>query len=101
MYIIGAGEYLKIGFTARPISSRLAALAAGSPHPLALLALVPGTSQLEKWFHSRLKAHRRQGEWFDAAGREKALDLAREKKGRLFDPALSSDALRQYLTEAA
>ena len=101
VYIVGAGEYLKIGFTARPLSSRLASLATGSPHPLVLLALVPGTSQLERWFHSRLRAHRREGEWFDAASREQALELALKKKGKVFDPALSGQALRHYLAEAA
>ena len=99
MYIIGAGEYLKIGFTARPLSSRLSSLATGSPHPLVLLAIIPGTLQLERLFHSRLKAHRRAGEWFDATGREKAIELVRQKGGRIFDPALSGEALRSYLTE--
>jgi excisionase family DNA binding protein len=57
---------IKIGF-ARDVSERLAALQIANPHPLRLLASLPGTVRLERALHRRFAEHRLRGEWFRPA----------------------------------
>lgn len=56
---------VKIGFTATEPSARLASLQTGSPERLRLVAVVPGSIELERCLHDLLRASRLHGEWFD------------------------------------
>ena len=62
----GDSGKIKIGVS-RGVRSRLAALQTSSGEPLRLLATVPGDRELERELHRKFAAHRRSGEWFDAA----------------------------------
>lgn len=63
IYFIEAGEFVKIGFT-NSIDVRLSALQVGSPHPLKVLCLVPGTRDDEKFLQRAFCVERYRGEWF-------------------------------------
>lgn len=60
--VTGEGP-IKIG-TSRDVEKRLAAISWGSPYPIELLAVTPGSHVLEHAYHDRFAAHRMSGEWF-------------------------------------
>lgn len=60
----GPGGPIKIGFTSRHVSARLAVLQVGNPHPLELLRSVPGNREDERKLHARFASARVTGEWF-------------------------------------
>lgn len=66
IYFVQAGTSgpIKIGYTAGPVSRRLAALQTSHPDRLRLLAEIEGDRAVEAGLHRRFVAHRRQGEWF-------------------------------------
>jgi hypothetical protein len=66
VYIIRAEESrrVKIGFTEKYPASRMASLQIGSPERLSIVAVVPGSYQLERWVHDSLRSSRAHGEWF-------------------------------------
>lgn len=57
---------VKIGFTESRagLTQRLTDLQVGSPYPLRLVHLAPGSWALEKLLHARFAEDRLQGEWF-------------------------------------
>jgi hypothetical protein len=57
---------VKIGWTRDVPSRRLAALQAGSPVELVIVATIPGGPAMEAELHAFFDAYRRHGEWFDA-----------------------------------
>lgn len=61
---------VKIGFTSyNDISSRIAGLQTGNPHPLRALATARGTQRQEMEAHKALAAERMSGEWFEWSAR--------------------------------
>ena len=70
----GDGRYIKIGVTGEAAISlyaartRLDALQTGNPRTLILVALAPGSAELERELHARFRPHRERGEWFRHAG---------------------------------
>ncbi len=63
VYFVQCGEYVKIGFSIRPLE-RFDTLKTLSPHPAKLLKLVSGDIAVERAIHRRLKAFHHQYEWF-------------------------------------
>jgi hypothetical protein len=66
VYFIGCGEYIKIGFSSRPLD-RLRALQTSHPDELEILGTIRGTRQLESKLHKRFADDRERGEWFQAS----------------------------------
>lgn len=60
------GGLIKIGW-AIDVSARMAILQCGSPVVLTVIHSEMGTKKREKGFHKLFAAHRRHGEWFEAA----------------------------------
>jgi hypothetical protein len=67
VYLIAAGEMVKIGFSA-DLGARFAALQTTSPVKLELLASIPGTYATERDLHVRFATQRSHGEWFKREG---------------------------------
>lgn len=69
IYYIGSPESgrLKIGYTKGNPGKRLRALQTGSPSKLYLMAVHPGTPELERRLHQQFSDARLHGEWFDAS----------------------------------
>jgi hypothetical protein len=67
IYYILSGETgrIKIGFTKGDPGKRLRALQTGSPTQIGIIAVHPGTPELEKRLHRQFAADRVHGEWFD------------------------------------
>lgn len=63
VYIIKAGDRIKIGFS-RDVQARLSAIQCGSSEQLELLATLPGDHKLERTIHRRLCTHHCRGEWY-------------------------------------
>lgn len=64
---------VKIGWSISP-DLRIEALQTGSPEPLSIAHVMPGTGQLEKFLHRKYAAYRSHGEWYRLEG-ELAADL--------------------------
>jgi predicted DNA-binding transcriptional regulator AlpA len=64
VYFIGFGDYIKIGFTSKPLEFRLSAIQVGAPEPLQVFATVPGRMADERRFHKQFAHVRLNGEWF-------------------------------------
>jgi hypothetical protein len=64
VYVVGFGNYVKIGFTGRNLNKRLSQLRTGAPEPVVVYGVVPGTRADEKAMHAKFQRHRLQGEWF-------------------------------------
>lgn len=67
IYFIGAGTYVKIGYTA-DLTRRLAEIKGSVPHPATLLCYLPVEADrgrlTEATIHRALNDHRANGEWF-------------------------------------
>lgn len=63
IYIVRAGENVKIGFT-RNVEQRIAQLQTFFPFPLDLLLVLPGSLLTERQLHHRFRLSRVTGEWF-------------------------------------
>jgi len=63
VYIIKAGERVKIGFTTN-LESRLGSYRTNCPFPPEVLCKSPGTPRDEAAVHLRFHEHRLHGEWF-------------------------------------
>lgn len=65
VYFVQQGEDgpIKIGFS-DDVEHRLATLQTGSPYPLRLLLVIPGSQSKEASFHSKFADARLSGEWF-------------------------------------
>jgi hypothetical protein len=64
IYVICAGNALKIGWTTGNPKSRLDALQTGNAQKLGLAAMWDGTRDEERALHRRFAQWRIQGEWF-------------------------------------
>ncbi|HYF53527.1 MAG TPA: GIY-YIG nuclease family protein [Salinarimonas sp.] len=82
---MGDGGPIKIGFSesAETLPKRLRALQTGCPHPIRVLATMPGRVPDERDAHQALAAHRLKGEWFSPAPEVLAFvtDMARRSHG--------------------
>lgn len=67
VYFISCGEFVKIGST-QNIKNRLREFEVGNPYRLDLLALVPGTMDLEYSLHGKFYSKWYRGEWFHLGG---------------------------------
>ena len=56
--------HVKIGFTRRSVSSRLASLQTGSPERLVCIGTIDGDDSTEADLHARFASLRLHGEWF-------------------------------------
>ena len=68
IYVIAAGEFVKIGFTDGKPQDRLRMLQTGSPMKLSVVAQMSGTMREERALHRRFAAQRAEGEWFRREG---------------------------------
>lgn len=68
VYVVGFDGYVKIGFTVRPLKSRIAGLQTGCPVNLTIYAEIAGTVSDEKRLQQRFSAHRSEREWFRREG---------------------------------
>lgn len=67
IYYIRCSEtnFIKIGYTRGNPLARMASLQTGTPSKLGLMAVHPGSMEMERKIHEKLAAHRVRGEWFD------------------------------------
>lgn len=67
IYYILSGENgrIKIGFTKGDPGKRLRALKTGSSTRIGIVAVHPGTQELERQLHERFAADHAHGEWFE------------------------------------
>lgn len=68
VYVIGFGNYVKIGFTARSVEERIVGLQTGCPEPIKVYAAFRAPLAFEANLHERFKAFGTQGEWFRREG---------------------------------
>lgn len=66
VYFIGCGDYIKIGFSTRPLD-RLRSLQTSHPDTLEILGTIRGTRRLESRLHKRFADLRERGEWFQTS----------------------------------
>lgn len=64
IYVIGVGEYVKIGFTASSIDSRLRCMKVSMPEDPVVYATFPGSRADELHLHKRFSDLRTKREWF-------------------------------------
>lgn len=67
VYVIGYGEYIKIGVT-RDIKGRINTLQTSAPGKLEIYAMFEGWLRDEALLHKRFSKHRTNGEWFRREG---------------------------------
>lgn len=67
IYYIRCSEtnFIKIGYTRGNPMARMASLQTGTPSKLNLMAVHPGSMEMERKIHEKLAPHRVRGEWFD------------------------------------
>ncbi len=68
VYVVAAGDFVKIGFTEGSLKRRLRALQNAQPVKLVVLAEIKATMRDEKALHVRFAAQRAEGEWFRREG---------------------------------
>lgn len=68
IYVIGLGQYVKIGFTAVGIETRMKYLRVSMPERPTVLGLFEGTKITERRLHQRFTELRANGEWFRNEG---------------------------------
>jgi hypothetical protein len=78
VYLIGCGEFVKIGFANNP-RYRLRILQLANPHQLELLATLPGGPEIEQQLHVAFGRYHHRGEWFRLEG-ELALYVERLRR---------------------
>ena len=61
---VGSGR-IKIGFTSGTMINRMKGFETGCPFPTKLLAVMPGSRELEKDLHKTFASQRRHLEWFE------------------------------------
>lgn len=64
VYFIRNGNYIKIGVSVDPWK-RLSSLQTGNPEPLEMLAIMPGSQDVESALHRSFGKHMKRGEWFE------------------------------------
>ena len=67
IYLIqcSTGE-VKVGWTAKAVSTRLSTLQVSHPHPLRVVGSARGTRKQESCLHELMKPYHVRGEWFTA-----------------------------------
>jgi hypothetical protein len=80
VYLIGDGEYVKIGFSS-DVLGRLTTLQSGYPKKLQLLSFVRGDRSIEKNIHRLLLKHRCEREWFRQC--DEVIKMFNEVKARI------------------
>lgn len=63
LYFVHADGFVKIGWTLSP-RSRFLQIKAHNPHPVTMLALIPGGQREELEWHVRFERDHVRGEWF-------------------------------------
>jgi len=63
VYFIRNGSFIKIGISVDPWK-RLSSLQTGNPEPLEMLAIMPGSDDLEAGLHRAFGQYMKRGEWF-------------------------------------
>ena len=66
IYLVRAGDRIKIGYAESDVPGRIKTLQTGCPTPLTLLATFPGGRSVEASLHRRYAHLRTTGEWFRA-----------------------------------
>jgi hypothetical protein len=79
-YIIRCRPFIKIGM-AVDVEARFRSLQASNPHPLEMVAIIPGGRAVERALHVQFAAYRHRDEWF----REEAALARWIKAGCPFD----------------
>ena len=93
VYIIrpAGADQVKIGYSAN-FAERFRSLQASSPVALEVLRTVPGSREVESWFHGQFADARKHGEWFDF--RETMLTSCPPEDAPAPKEPLSKEALR-------
>lgn len=68
VYVVAAGNYVKIGFTAGLVEDRIKSLQTGAPYRIRLVAKLSAHQSQEHLLHARFAALRTAGEWFHRKG---------------------------------
>jgi len=63
LYLIRCEQYIKIGVSDAP-KKRIATIQTSNPTPIEVLAVIPGSYDLEAEMHKRFSHLRHNGEWF-------------------------------------
>lgn len=67
LYLLGSGEYIKIGISKHSPKTRIRQLQTGNPQKIKLLKYYrrKDYKELEKFLHKKFRRYRVNGEWFD------------------------------------
>lgn len=80
VYLVRCGDRVKIGFTTH-WERRFRVLKTACPHPVTVIAVMPGNRILERILHVGLSEYRRHGEWFEETGEVASLTEALKRFG--------------------
>jgi hypothetical protein len=67
VYFVRVGRQVKIGFT-KSVKQRVKAIQTSCADPVEVLTVMPGTTETEKYLHSRFADYHTGGEWFSLTG---------------------------------
>lgn len=67
VYFVRVGDQVKIGFT-KDVRQRVKSIQTSCADPVEVMAVMPGTTETEKFLHLRYDAYRTGGEWFSLTG---------------------------------
>lgn len=87
VYFLHAGEFIKIGFSAKP-HERISTLQTGSPHKLQLVLVIEGGKEKESELHGRFNKWRYHGEWFYYSDEIKSFVLESAKNSGFIEEAV-------------
>lgn len=68
VYVIGMGQYVKIGYTTTSIETRLKCMKVSMPEDPTIYATIAGSRADESALHKRFSIHRSNREWFYLEG---------------------------------
>ena len=67
VYVLRAGDFIKIGKASGNAENRVTSLQTGCPFPIEVLAVIPGGLEREARLHRVFSSLRAHGEWFHAS----------------------------------
>ncbi len=95
IYVIRAGERVKIAWCARNVDKRRAELQTGSPEKLEIIAVFPGTRSEEAEYHRRFardRCHDGGQEWFRLSDVIREFITEQQEAHADLQPSIENDA---------
>jgi len=65
IYFIRVHEYVKIGYSSKYPTTRIAGIQSSCPCEIKLIRIIQGTLRTERWLHNKFTHKLHRGEWFN------------------------------------